>query len=85
MLKMIGRLKTHFLRVPLQGKTMTLLFTTLLMAMGLQLTLHAGTSQFLFDMEAIKDPGSLAVKLEDTRAPVSQWIASQLSEDIKGC
>lgn len=83
MLKMIGRLKTHYLRLHLQGKTITLLFTTVLMAMCLQLTLHAGTSQFLFDMDAIKDPGSLAVKLEDTRAPVSQWIASQLSEDIQ--
>lgn len=70
MLKKIGR-----------SKSITLLFATLLMAMGLQLTLHAGISQFLFDMDAIKDPGSLAVKLEDTRAPVSQLIASQLSED----
>ena len=83
MLKMIGRLKIHYLRLHLQGKTITLLFATVLMAMGLQLTLHAGTSQFLFDMDEIKDPGSLAVKLEDTRAPVSQWIASQLSEDIQ--
>ncbi|RKU15941.1 hypothetical protein C6503_13325 [Candidatus Poribacteria bacterium] len=83
MLKMIGRLKTHYLRLHLQGKTITLLFTTVLMAMCLQLSLHAGTSQFLFDRDAIKDPGSLAVKLEDTRAPVSQWIASQLSEDIQ--
>ena len=83
MLKMIGRLKTHYLRLHGQGKTITLLFATVLMAMGLQLTLHAETSQFLFDMDAIKDPGSLAVKLEDTRAPVSQLIASQLSEDIQ--
>ena len=81
MLKMIGRLKTHYLRLHLQGKTITLLFATVLIAMGLQLTLHAGISQFLFDMDAIKDPGSLAVKLQDTRAPVSQLIASQLSED----
>lgn len=83
MLKMIGRLKTHYLRLHLQGKTITLLFTTVLMAMGLQLPLHAGANQFLFDMDGIKDPGSLAVKLEDTRAPVSQWIASQLSEDMQ--
>ena len=83
MLKMIGRLKTHYLRLHLQGKTITLLFATVLMAIGLQLTLHAGTNQFLFDMDEIKDPGSLAVKLEDTRAPVSQLIASQLSEDIQ--
>jgi len=83
MLKMIGRLKTHYLRLHLQGKTITLLFATVLMAMGLQLTLYAETNQFLFDMDEIKDPGSLAVKLEDTRAPVSQLIASQLSEDIQ--
>ena len=84
MLKMIGRLKTHYLRLHLQGKTITLLFVTVLMAMGLQLTLHAGTSQLLFDMDEIRDPGSLAVKLQDTRAPVSQLIASQLSEDGQG-
>ena len=83
MLKMIGRLKTHYLRLHLQSKTITLLFATVLMAIGLQLTLHAGTNQFLFDMDEIKDPGSLAVKLEDTRAPVSQLLASQLSEDIQ--
>ena len=84
MLKMIGRLKTHYLRLHLRGKTITLLFATVLMAMCLQLTLHAGTSQFLFDMDGIRDPGSLAVKLGDTRAPVSQLIASQLSEDGQG-
>ena len=83
MLKRIGRLKIHYLRLHLQGKTITLLFATVLMAMGLQLPLHAGTNQFLFDMDAIKDPGSLAVKLADTRAPVSKLIASRLSEDIQ--
>ena len=72
MLKMIG-----------QPKLTTLLFATLLIVIGLQLPLYAETSQFLFDMDGIKDPGSLAVKLEDTRAPVSQLIASQLSEDIQ--
>ena len=66
-----------------RSKSITFLFVTLLMAMCLQLPLHADTNQFLFTMDAIKDPGSLAVKLEDTRAPVSQFIASQLSEDIQ--
>ena len=80
---MIGRLKIHSLRLHLQAKTITLLFITVLMAMCLQLSLHADTNQFLFDMDSIKDPGSLAVKLEDTRAPVSQLIASRLSEDIQ--
>ena len=72
MLKMIER-----------SKSTTLLLATVLMVIGLQLPLYAGTNQFLFDMDAIKDPGSLAVKLEDTRAPVSKFIASQLSEDIQ--
>ena len=72
MLKMIRR-----------SNPITLLFTTLLVVIGIQLPLHAGTNQFLFDIAAIKDPGSLAVKLEDTRAPVSKFIASQLSEDIQ--
>ena len=72
MLKMIER-----------SKLITLLCVTVLMLIGLQLPLYAGTNQFLFDMDAIKDPGSLAVKLEDTRAPVSQWIASRLSEDVQ--
>ena len=83
MLRMIGRLKTHYLRLHLQSKTITLLFATVLMAMGLQLTLHAGTNKFLFDMDAIKDPGSLAVKLQDTRATVSKSIAVQLSSDTQ--
>ena len=73
MLKMIG-----------QPKSTTLLFATLLMVIGLQLPLYAGTNEFLFDMDGIKDSGSLAVKLQDTRAPVSQLIASQLSEDGQG-
>ena len=72
MLKMIGR-----------SKSITLLFATLLMAIGMQLPLHASTNQFLFDMDAIKDPGSLAVKLQDTRAPVSKSIAGQLSSDTQ--
>ena len=59
------------------------LLATLFIVIGTQLSLHAGTDQFLFDMEAIQDPGSLLVKLQDTRAPVSECIASQLSEDMQ--
>ena len=72
MLKMIGRFKL-----------ITLLITTVFIAIGTQLPLHAGTSQLLLDEDAIQDPGSLIVKLQDTRAPVSELIASQLSEDIQ--
>ena len=66
-----------------RSKSITLLLAILFMAMNLHLSLYAGTNELLFDIDAIKDPGSLAVKLEDTRAPVSQLIASQLSEDIQ--
>ncbi len=54
-----------------------------LSVVGFQPPLHAGTHQFLFDEDAIKDPGSLIVKLQDPRAPVSQFIASQLPEDMQ--
>ncbi len=70
----------------LRGKirnSLTLLIATLVTVIGLQLPLQAGTDQFLFDMDAVKDPGSLVVKLQDTRAPVSKFIASQLSEDMQ--
>ena len=70
----------------LRGKirnSLTLLITTLVTIIGSQLSLQAGTDRFLFDMDAMKDSGSLIVKLQDTRAPVSKFIASQLSEDMQ--
>ena len=70
----------------LQGKilnSLTLLIAILGTMTGLQLPLQAGTDQLLFDMAAVKDAGSLIVKLQDTRAPVSEFIASQLSEDMQ--
>ena len=70
----------------LRGKirnSLTLLITILVTIIGSQLSLQAGRDQLLFDMDAIQDPGSLIVKLQDTRAPVSKFIASQLSEDMQ--
>ena len=70
----------------LRGKirnSLTLLIATLAIVIGLQLPLQAGTDQFLFDLDTVKDPGSLIVKFQDTRAPVSEFIASQLSEDMQ--
>ena len=74
--------KTHF-RMHLLGKTIKLLLATLLTVGGLQLPLYAGTNQLLFDMDAVTDSGSLAVKLQDTRAPVSKSIADRLSENTQ--
>lgn len=70
-------------KLNLRSKPIMLLLATLFTTMVLQLPLGADTDQFLFDMDAIKDPGSLAVKLQDTRAAVSRSIAWQLSEDTQ--
>ena len=72
MLKMIE----HF-------KPITILSTTLLMVIGLLLPTYTEANQLLYDMAALKDAGSLAVKLQDTRAPISQLIATQLSTDTQ--
>ena len=82
MTNIVLKSKTYF-RMNLLGKTITLLLTTLLTVSGLQPHLHAGTHQLLFDMDAITDPGSLAVKFQDTRAAISESIAEQLSEDTQ--
>ena len=75
-------MKSRILRCKIRN-SLTLLIATLVTIIGSQLSLHASTDQFLFDMDAMKDPGSLVVKLQDTRAPVSELIASQLSEDMQ--
>lgn len=75
-------MKSIILRCKIRN-SLTLLIATLATVIGLQLPLLAGTDQFLFDIDAVKDPGSLVVKLQDTRAPVSEFIASQLSEDMQ--
>ena len=61
----------------------TTLFATLFIVIASQLPLHAGTNPLHFDRDAIKDPGSLVVKLQDPQARVSEFIASQLSEDMQ--
>ena len=65
------------------NRTLTLLFATLLITIGTQLASHADTSQLLLSEDALKDPGSLAVKLQDTRAVISQHIAPQLSAETR--
>lgn len=63
--------------------TPVLLFTALLMSVGLTLTTHADIDQCLFCAETLRDPGSLAVKLQDRRAAVSVSIARRLSTDTQ--
>jgi len=75
-------MKSIILRSKIRN-SLTLLITILVTIIGSQLSLQAGTDRFLFDIDAMKDPGSLIVKLQDTRAPVSKFIASQLSEDMQ--
>ena len=57
----------------------TLLLAALSIAVGLALPLHANTHHLLFEEDTIKDPGSLAVKLQDPRAALSASIAVRLS------
>ena len=79
MRKIILRLKIFHL----SSRTLTLLFATLLITLSTQLASHADTSQLLLSEADLKDPGSLAVKLQDTRAVISQHIARQLSAETQ--
>ena len=74
--KTISRLK---IRVLLHTIT-RLLITTLLILTSVA---FADENQFLFHLEDLKDPGSFAVKLQDTRAAVSRHIAAQLSAETQ--
>ena len=79
MRKIVLRLKIFHLST----RTLTLLFATLLITIGTQLALRADTSQLLLSKDDLKDLGSLAVKLQDTRAVISQHIARQLSAETQ--
>ena len=70
--KTISRLKVRVLLYTI----IFLLITTLSI---LTSATFADGNQLLFHLKDIKDPGSLAVKLQDTRAAVSKPIAAQLS------
>ena len=72
MRKTIGRLKARVLLPTI----ISLLIATLLI---LTPATFADGNQLLFSLKDLKDPGSLAAKLQDTRAAVSKPIAAQLS------
>lgn len=74
-------LKTH-LRFKSVGIS-TLLFAALLMSSSLTRIIHADSDKSRFSEDILKDPGSLAVKLQDPRAAVSVSIAMQLSADTQ--
>ena len=80
MLNTILRSKTYTPRFLLSHTTITLLIATLL---SLTSVTFADRNQLLFRQEEFKDPGSLAVKLQDTRAAISQIIAMQLSDETQ--
>lgn len=69
----------------LRLKAPVLLYATFLITILLTLTsvTFADENQLLFHLKDLKDPGSLAVKLQDTRASVSQSIATQLSTETQ--
>ena len=68
------------LKIILRYTIITLLTTTLL---SLTSVTFADGDQLLFHLKEFKDPGSLAVKLQDTRAAVSQSITVQLSAETQ--
>ena len=74
--KTIGRLKARVLL----NTIATFLIATLL---SLTSVAFADGNQFLFHLEDFKDPGSLAVKLQDTRAVVCNPIVTQLSAETQ--
>ena len=61
-------------------RIMTILLTALLIWTP---ATFAEEHPFLFSLDALKDPGSLAVKLQDTRAPFSKFLAAQLSTQTR--
>lgn len=83
MLKILLQFKESSAKLLVYSRTVMLLVATLLMTITWQLDTFADANQFLFDIDAIKDPGSLAVKLQDTRAAVSASIAMRLSTDTQ--
>ncbi len=83
MLKIILRLKAFDRQSLLSGRIITFLLATLLITVGIQGVLRADTGQLLFEAKDIKDVGSLAVKLQDTRAVISQYIAGHLSAETQ--
>ena len=83
MLKILLQFKDSNVKLLVRGRTVILLLATLLVTTSLQLDTFAGTNQFLFSVDALKDPGSLAVKLQDTRAAISTSIAAQLSVETQ--
>ena len=76
MLNTILRLKTHTPRFLLSHTILTLLIAILL---SLTSVTFADRNQLLFSLKDLKDPGSLAVKLQDTRATIPKIIATRLS------
>ena len=83
MLKIILRLKVFDRQSLLSGRIITFLLATLLITIGIHGVLRADTGQLLFEAKDIKDVGSLVVKLQDTRAVISQYIAGHLSAETQ--
>ncbi|RKU37330.1 hypothetical protein C6496_09560 [Candidatus Poribacteria bacterium] len=69
MLRRILRLKTHSYQSFLSYSILTLLFMIAGITAGAPFDTHADTNQSLFRETDLKDLGSFAVKLQDTRAP----------------
>ena len=66
--------------IHLPSRIVTFLLAVLLVVIGSKTTMVlANGSPLLLSTNSFKDPGSLAVKLQDTRTPLSKSLTSQLS------
>ena len=70
------------LRLKISNSRLLLLYTITILLI-LTSAAFGDENQSLFHLEDLKDPGSLAVKLQDTRAAISQHIAAQLSTETQ--
>ena len=71
MLNISSQYKNENAKPSVGSRAIILLLATLMMTLSWQLNTDAGTNQFLFDGDALKDSGSFAVKLQDTLACTS--------------
>lgn len=70
-------------RLLLPGRSLILLLTTLFMTITLSPAPHGAEHPLPLQMDALLDPGSLAVKLQDTRAAFSAALAAKLSVETQ--
>ncbi len=83
MLKTRLPVKSRRYRLLQPCRHLILLLTALLLTINMSPATHGDGNQLLLQMDALTDPGSLAVKLQDTRAAFSTSLAAKLSVETQ--